>query len=109
MQCLCCHRMQKFGVPCPSVVTLKKHILVMSLIGNESPAPKLRDANLSVPDLQDAYEQTVEVIDAFPFFSSPPHTPIYSMTCIAEPIKCFISDEANQNPLYLLWKMKSLV
>ena len=33
----------------------------------------------------------------------------YSMMCIAEPIKCFISDEANQNPLCLLWKMKSSV
>ena len=110
--------MQKFGVPCPYVVTLKKHILVMSLIGNESPAPKLRDANLSVPDLQDAYEQTVEVGDAFPFFSSPLSLSLslslcrplfYSMMCIAEPIKCFISDEANQNPLCLLWKMKSSV
>ena len=59
-----CCRMRKFGVPCPSVVTLRKHILVMSLIGKDSPAPKLRYANLTVADQQDAYEQTVEVGDA---------------------------------------------
>jgi RIO kinase 3 len=53
--------MRKFDVPCPSVVTLKKHILVMSLIGDGAPAPKLRDARLGVADLQDAYEQTLQV------------------------------------------------
>lgn len=56
------NRMQKFGVPCPSVVSLKKHVLVMSLIGGNSPAPKLKDASLSVADLQDAYEQTLELM-----------------------------------------------
>lgn len=57
--------MRKFGVPCPSVVVLKKHVLVMSLIGRDNPAPKLKDAKLSVADLQDAYEQTVEVSEVY--------------------------------------------
>ncbi|KAK7091124.1 serine/threonine-protein kinase RIO3-like [Littorina saxatilis] len=57
------NRMRKFDVPCPSVIILKDHILVMSLVGShQTPAPKLRYANLSVPDLQDAYEQTVAIM-----------------------------------------------
>lgn len=56
------NRMRKFGVPCPSVIVLKRHVLVMSLIGRDNPAPKLKDASLSVEDLQDAYEQTVEIM-----------------------------------------------
>nr|KAG5699945.1 hypothetical protein BaRGS_018244 [Batillaria attramentaria] len=58
------NRMRKFDVPCPKVVVLKKHVLVMSLIGRDNPAPKLKDANLSVADMQDAYEQTVEIMKA---------------------------------------------
>ncbi|XP_076456983.1 serine/threonine-protein kinase RIO3-like [Babylonia areolata] len=56
------NRMRKFDVPCPRVVTLKKHVLVMSCIGDDKPAPKLHDIKLSVPDEQDAYEQTVEIM-----------------------------------------------
>ena len=54
--------MKKFSVPCPSVVALKKHVLVMSFIGKDGhPAPKLKDAKLSPENLQDAFDQTVQV------------------------------------------------
>lgn len=56
------NRMRKFSVPCPTVVTLKKHVLVMTLIGGDKPAPKLKDTSLSTVDLQDAYEQTLEIM-----------------------------------------------
>lgn len=56
------NRMRKFGVACPRVVTLKKHVLVMSLIGADKPAPKLQEVRLSVADEQCAYEQTVEIM-----------------------------------------------
>jgi len=57
-----CHRMKKCGIPCPSVVLLKKHILVMSFIGEErNPAPKLKDATLSDAEYELAYDQCVEV------------------------------------------------
>ncbi|KAL8581307.1 hypothetical protein ACOMHN_034386 [Nucella lapillus] len=57
------NRMRKFDVPCPRVVTLKKHVLVMSMIGGDKPAPKLQEVKLSVADEQDAYEQTLEEVN----------------------------------------------
>ena len=54
--------MKKAGIPCPSVALLKKHILIMSFIGkNQQPAPKLKDAFLSSRQLQQAYQQCVQV------------------------------------------------
>lgn len=56
-------RMKKAGIPCPSVALLKKHILVMSFVGkDQKPAPKLKDAVLSSRQLQQAYEQCVEIM-----------------------------------------------
>ena len=55
-------RMKKCGIPCPSVVLLKKHILVMSFIGEgQCPAPKLKDAKLSDAEYELAYDQCVQV------------------------------------------------
>ncbi|ESO86056.1 hypothetical protein LOTGIDRAFT_129978 [Lottia gigantea] len=57
------NRMRKFDMPCPTVVAIKKHLLVMSFIGNNThPAPKLKDVKLSTVDIQDAYEQTLEIM-----------------------------------------------
>lgn len=56
-------RMKKAGIPCPSVALLKKHILIMSFIGkNQQPAPKLKDAVLSARQLQQAYQQCVQMM-----------------------------------------------
>lgn len=56
-------RMQKAGIPCPTVALLKKHILVMSFIGkDQKPAPKLKDAVLSSRQLRQAYQQCVEIM-----------------------------------------------
>ena len=50
------------GVPCPHVVMLRKHVLVMQFIGeNQQAAPKLKEANLSTVEMQMAYEQTLGV------------------------------------------------
>lgn len=58
------NRMKKFGIPCPAVQVLNKHVLVMSFIGKDQiPAPKLKNAHLSVEDLEDAYEQVVKIMD----------------------------------------------
>lgn len=57
------NRMRKFDMPCPSVVLLKKHVLLMSLIGGSMPAPQLKETRLSAADLQDAYEQTVQIMN----------------------------------------------
>lgn len=51
-------RLQKAGIPCPDVVTLKRHILIMSFIGEDNrPAPKLKDAVLKPEEYILAYEQ----------------------------------------------------
>jgi RIO kinase 3 len=56
-------KMRRFDIPCPDVVALKKHILIMSFIGHESvPAPKLLDANLDKAQLQSAYDQCIQII-----------------------------------------------
>ncbi len=58
----CACRIKKAGVPCPEVVILKKHILVMSFIGKDHvPAPKLKDAVLSSEDMKKAYYQVLNV------------------------------------------------
>lgn len=60
------YRMQKAGIPCPTVVQLKKHILVMSFIGHDQvPAPKLKEVKLSSEEMTDAYYQTLHVSCAF--------------------------------------------
>ncbi|KAL7886737.1 hypothetical protein AOLI_G00044580 [Acnodon oligacanthus] len=56
-------RMKKAGISCPEVVVLKKHILVMSFIGQDQvPAPKLKEAMLSCEDMKKAYYQVVQMM-----------------------------------------------
>ncbi|XP_078397299.1 serine/threonine-protein kinase RIO3 [Cetorhinus maximus] len=53
-------RMQEAGIPCPEVIMLKKHVLVMSFIGQDHvPAPKLKDVKLSSEDMKRAYYQVL--------------------------------------------------
>ncbi|ETE68087.1 Serine/threonine-protein kinase RIO3, partial [Ophiophagus hannah] len=53
-------RMQKAGIRCPQVVSLKKHVLVMSFIGQDQvPAPKLKEVKLSSEDMKNAYYQVL--------------------------------------------------
>lgn len=55
-------RMKKAEIPCPEVVLLKKHILVMSFIGKDHvPAPKLKDVVLSSEDMKNAFYQVLHV------------------------------------------------
>ncbi|XP_005105595.1 serine/threonine-protein kinase RIO3 isoform X2 [Aplysia californica] len=55
-------RMQRHSLPCPTPLTLKKNVLVMSCVGGEVPAPKLKEVRLSTEDYQDAYEQVVQLM-----------------------------------------------
>uniref|UniRef100_G3N771 Serine/threonine-protein kinase RIO3 n=1 Tax=Gasterosteus aculeatus aculeatus TaxID=481459 RepID=G3N771_GASAC len=56
-------RMKKAEIPCPEVVLLKKHILVMSFIGKDHvPAPKLKDVVLSSEDMKNAFYQVLHVM-----------------------------------------------
>lgn len=54
--------MRRHGIPCPTVICQKKHVLVMSFIGHEfRAAPQLRKADLNPSDMEQAFKQTVEV------------------------------------------------
>lgn len=57
-------RIGRAGIPCPSVVVLKKHILVLSFIGSDcKPAPKLKDVKFEDDEeLISAYNQTVDMM-----------------------------------------------
>ncbi|KAG8571054.1 hypothetical protein GDO81_011515 [Engystomops pustulosus] len=56
-------RMANAGIPCPEVVLLKKHILVMSFIGKDQiPAPTLKEAKLSLEDFRAAYYQVLNLM-----------------------------------------------
>ncbi|XP_051879735.1 serine/threonine-protein kinase RIO3 [Pristis pectinata] len=56
-------RMHKVGIPCPEVVLLKKHVLVMSFIGQDHvAAPKLKDVQLNNEDMKRAYHQVLHMM-----------------------------------------------
>jgi len=58
-------KMSKGGLRVPEVVVLKKHVLVMSFLGQEGrPAPKLKEAaeRMSLGELETAYNQVVEMM-----------------------------------------------
>lgn len=58
------NRMREAGIRTPNVILLKKHILVMTFIGeNQKAAPKLKDVPLSTADKQIAYEQCLEMME----------------------------------------------
>ncbi len=55
-------RLQRFGIPCPKPVLLKKHILFLSFIGKDTvPAQRLRDVTLTPEELSNAYQQCLNV------------------------------------------------
>lgn len=55
-------RLQRAGIPCPTPVLLKKHILFLSFIGKDTiPAQRLRDAILTPEELANAYRQCLSV------------------------------------------------
>ena len=60
-----------FSLRVPEVVVLKKHVLVMSFIGEEGrPAPKLKDAveHMTKAQVQSAYNQVVDMMVSFFLF-----------------------------------------
>ena len=55
-------RLQRYGIPCPTPVLLKKHVLFLSFIGKDTvPAQRLRDVILTPEELADAYKQCLNV------------------------------------------------
>lgn len=56
-------RLQRAGIPSPKPILIKKHVLLMSFIGNNhQAAPKLKEAKLSFANLCVAYEEVVSAM-----------------------------------------------
>jgi RIO kinase 1 len=54
-------RLTAAGIPAPEAHSLKSHVLVLGFIGTEGKAaPRLKDADLSIEQVQDCYRQVVE-------------------------------------------------
>lgn len=56
-------RLHAVGIPCPTPVLLKSHVLIMEFLGtNGWPSPRLKDASLSERRMREAYVQTVVIM-----------------------------------------------
>ncbi|KAI6203320.1 Serine/threonine-protein kinase RIO3 [Aphelenchoides besseyi] len=56
-------RLRRANLPCPTPVHLKKHVLLMSLIGNDGPAPKLKDMKWDSEEQKaDVFQQTKSIM-----------------------------------------------
>ncbi|PRP75018.1 hypothetical protein PROFUN_07411 [Planoprotostelium fungivorum] len=57
------NRLKQADIPCPTPITLRNHVLVMSFIGKDGlPAPKLKDAQLSEDRLRECYLQCIQLM-----------------------------------------------
>lgn len=56
-------RIHQAGIPCPTPILLKSHVLLMEFIGTDGwPSPRLKDATLSEKRLREAYVQCVLIM-----------------------------------------------
>ncbi|GAX10943.1 RIO kinase 1 [Fistulifera solaris] len=56
-------RIFQAGIPCPTPILLKSHVLIMEFIGKDGwPSPRLKDTNLSQNRLREAYVQCVLIM-----------------------------------------------
>lgn len=84
-------RLHQAKIPCPEPILIKKHVLVMSLIGaDQKAAPKLKEVRLSSADLSIAYEQVVEVScqSQYSFQTSLDSTFVSGIICLMEGLQC---------------------
>ncbi|XP_066935800.1 serine/threonine-protein kinase RIO3-like [Clytia hemisphaerica] len=87
------NRMQEAGIPCPKVVCLRKHILVMTFVGaDQKPAPKLKDAILSRSELESAYSQCTEMMKTMYNECKLIHSDLSEYNILWHYHKCFFID-----------------
>lgn len=56
-------RLHSAGIPCPTPILLKSHVLIMEFLGaNGWPSPRLKDATLTERRMREAYVQTVVIM-----------------------------------------------
>ncbi len=56
-------RAMKYAVRVPEPVAFRNNVLVMEFIGNNAPAPRLKDVNLDREELEEAYSYLMNVIE----------------------------------------------
>ncbi|GAB0089737.1 Serine/threonine-protein kinase RIO3 [Sergentomyia squamirostris] len=88
-------RMRRAEIPCPEVVILKKHVLVMSFIGSEGrAAPKLKEAILSEAEWLVAYEEIVEIMKSLYTKAKLVHADLSEYNILYHDGKCWLIDVA---------------
>uniref|UniRef100_A0A0K8TM27 Serine/threonine-protein kinase RIO3 n=1 Tax=Tabanus bromius TaxID=304241 RepID=A0A0K8TM27_TABBR len=88
-------RMQKCGINCPDVITLKKHVLVMSFIGdNHNAAPKLKDARLSDGEWSFACEEVQNIMYKLYNEANLVHADLSEYNVLWYDDKCWVIDVA---------------
>ena len=56
-------RLRNNNIRCPQPVALKKHVLIMTLIGKDArPAPKLKDAKMTEDEYKSAWDESKQII-----------------------------------------------
>lgn len=56
-------RLRANGIACPEPLLLRNHVLVMKFIGVDGwPAPRLKDANISVEKARELYYQCIRMV-----------------------------------------------
>lgn len=90
------NRLAKVGILCPQPIVFKKHILLMSYIGNghEHPAPKLKDVKLSKAEMICAYDEVVEVMKKMYQEARLVHADFSEYNILFFDGKCYIIDMA---------------
>lgn len=90
------NRLAKAGILCPQPIVFKKHILLMSYIGNghENPAPKLKDVKLSKADMIIAYEEVTEAMRKMYQEARLVHADFSEYNILYYDNKCYIIDLA---------------
>ncbi|CAL8069729.1 unnamed protein product [Orchesella dallaii] len=91
------NRISKAGIPCPQVVLLKKHILILSFIGTDmKPAPMLKEVRFSKdeddPVLNSAYNQTIDIITRLYKECNLIHGDLSEYNILWHESKCYVID-----------------
>lgn len=87
------NRMKDAGLNCPRVELLRKHILVMSFIGEKRvPAQKLKDARLSKEQFKNAYEQCIQSMKTLYEKCNLIHADLSEYNILWHDSKCFFID-----------------
>lgn len=86
-------RLKKIGLNCPSMVCLKKHVLVMSFIGMDGkPAPKLKDVMLKPDKWQSVYNEVVDAMHKMYNIGSMIHADLSEYNILWWDNKCWYID-----------------